>query len=302
MSITTTHPARIFPIGGDIPVTRIGLGTMRLTNASARNRPVGEAEIWNAEEDRAAAIAFLRSAVELGVDLLDTADAYGLGDGETQIADALNPYPPGLVVATKVGVLRPSPAEWIPLGHPAYLRQQAELSLRRLRVERIDLLQLHRVDPAVPIEDQVGALAQLQAEGKVRHIGLSEVTAAQLTAALAEAPIAAVQNLYNLAERASDPVVDLAAERGIAFLPYFPVAMGVHAGPDGPVAAIAAEVGATPAQVALAWLLHRSPTVVPIPGTSSVAHLRENLGALDVALTPGQIARLDALGRGTDPA
>ncbi len=302
MDITTTNPARIFPIGGDLPVTRIGLGTMRLTNASARPRPAAEAESWNAEEDRSAANAFLRAAVELGVDLLDTADAYGLGDGETQIADALAPYPPGLVVATKVGVVRPSPGEWVPLGHPAYLRQQAELSLRRLRVERIDLLQLHRVDPAVPLEDQVGALAQLQAEGKVRHIGLSEVTAEQLAAALAVAPIAAVQNLYNLAQRASDPVVDLAAERGIAFIPYFPVAMGAHAGPDGPVAAVAREVGATPAQVALAWLLHRSPTVVPIPGTGSAEHLRENLGALDVALPPDQFARLDALGRSGAPA
>jgi pyridoxine 4-dehydrogenase len=298
----TTKPVRIFPVGGDLPVTRIGLGTMRLTNASARHRPAAEAEIWNAEQDRTDVIAFLRAAVELGVDLLDTADAYGLGDGETQIAEALAPYRPGLVVATKVGVVRPSPPEWVPLGHPAYLRQQAELSLRRLRVERIDLLQLHRVDPAVPLEDQVGALAQLQAEGKVRHIGLSEVTAEQLTAALAVAPIATVQNLYNLAERSSDPVVDLAAERGIAFIPYFPVAMGAHADPDGPVAAVAREVGATPAQVALAWLLHRSPTVVPIPGTSSVEHLRENLGALDVALSPDQLARLDALGSGEAPA
>jgi aryl-alcohol dehydrogenase-like predicted oxidoreductase len=154
----------------------------------------------------------------------------------------------------------------------------------------------------VPLEDQVGALAQLQAEGKVRHIGLSEVTAAQLAAALAVAPIATVQNLYNLAERASDPVVDLAAERGVAFIPYFPVGMGAHAGADGPVAAVAREAGATPAQVALAWLLHRSPTIVPIPGTSSVEHLRENLGALDVALTADQITRLDGLGRVPDPA
>jgi pyridoxine 4-dehydrogenase len=302
MDITTTNPARIFPIGGDLPVTRIGLGTMRLTNASARHRPAAEAEIWNAEQDRSEAIAFLRAAVELGVDLLDTADAYGLGDGETQIAEALSPYRPGLVVATKVGVARPSPSEWVPLGHPAYLRQQAELSLRRLRVERIDLLQLHRIDPAVPLEDQVGALAQLRDEGKVRHIGLSEVTAEQLTAALAVAPIATVQNLYNLAERASDPVVELAAERGIAFVPYFPVAMGAHAGPEGPVAEIAREIGATPAQVAVAWLLHRSPTVIPIPGTSSAGHLRENLAALDLALTPDQFARLDALGRDAVPA
>ncbi|TQM14865.1 aldo/keto reductase [Pseudonocardia kunmingensis] len=301
MNTTTSDSSRIFRIGGDLPVTRIGLGTMRLTNASARHRPAAEAEIWNAEEDRSATIAFLRAAVELGVDLLDTADSYGLGDGETQIAEALAPYPPGLVVATKVGIARPSPTEWVPLGHPAYLRQQAELGLRRLRVERIDLLQLHRVDPAFPLEEQVGALAQLQTEGKVRHIGLSEVTAEQLTAALAVAPIAAVQNLYNLAERGSDPVVDLAAERGIAFIPFFPVAMGAHTGQDSPVAAIAREIGATPAQVALAWLLHRSPTIVPIPGTSSAGHVRENLGALDIALTAEQFARLGAFGR-TDHA
>jgi pyridoxine 4-dehydrogenase len=298
MTNTTTAPSRIFPIGGDLPVTRIGLGTMRLTNASARHRPAAEAEIWNAEEDRSEVIAFLRAAVELGIDFVDTADAYGLGDGESQIAEALAPYPPDLVIATKVGVARPSPTEWVPLGHPAYLRQQTELSLRRLRTDRIDLLQLHRVDPGVPIEDQVGTLAELEAEGKVRHIGLSEVTVEQLAKATEVAPIAVVQNMYNLSERGHEAVVDLAAERGIAFVPFFPIAVGAHAAPDGPVAEIAREIDATPSQVALAWLLHRSPTIVPIPGTSSVRHLRENLGARDIVLSPEQLARLDEL-RGT---
>lgn len=295
MTNTTTTQSRIFPIGGDLPVTRIGLGTMRLTNASARHRPAAEAEIWNAEEDRSEAISFLRAAVELGIDFVDTADAYGLGDSESQIAEALAPYPPHLVIATKVGVVRPSPTEWVPLGHPAYLRQQTELSLRRLRTERIDLLQLHRVDPGIPLEDQVGTLAELKAEGKARHIGLSEVTVEQLTKATEVAPIAAVQNMYNLSERGHEAVVDLAAERGIAFIPFFPIAVGSHAAPDGPVAEIAREIDATPSQVALAWLLHRSPTIVPIPGTSSVGHLRENLGALDVRLSPEQFARLDGL-------
>jgi aryl-alcohol dehydrogenase-like predicted oxidoreductase len=298
MTNTTTALPRIFPIGGDLPVTRVGLGTMRLTNASTRHRPAAEAEIWNAEEDRSEVIAFLRAAVELGVDFVDTADAYGLGDGESQIAEALAPYPPHLVIATKVGVARPGPTEWVPLGHPAYLRQQTELSLRRLRTDRIDLLQLHRVDPGIPLEDQVGTLAELKAEGKVRHIGLSEVTVEQLAKATEVAPIAAVQNMYNLSERAHEAVVDLAAERGIAFVPFFPIAVGAHAAPDGPVAEIAREVDATPSQVALAWLLHRSPTIVPIPGTSSVRHLRENLAALDVVLSPEQFARLDEL-RGT---
>jgi aryl-alcohol dehydrogenase-like predicted oxidoreductase len=292
---TTTTPQRTFSIGGDLQVTRLGLGTMRLTNASANDRPAAEAEIWNAEDDASRTIAFLRAAVELGIDLVDTADAYGLGDGETQIAAALAPYAPGLTIATKVGVVRPSPAEWIPLGNPAYLRQQTELSLRRLRVERIDLLQLHRVDPQVPLADQIGTLAELQAEGKVRHIGLSEVTAEQLAQALELAPIASVQNMYNLSERGHDTVVDLATERGIAFIPFFPIAVGAHADAGGVVAEVAREVGATPAQTALAWLLHRSPVIIPIPGTSSVEHLRENLGALDLTLSPDQFARLSAL-------
>ncbi|MFG3035440.1 aldo/keto reductase [Streptomyces sp. NPDC048330] len=288
---TKSPDTTIFQLGGDLPVRRVGYGTMRL--ADAPGDPTGpEAPIWTAPADRAAAVALLRTAAEAGVTLFDTADAYALGAGEELLAEALAPYRDEIAVATKVGVVRPSPTEWVPLGHPAYLRQQAELSLRRLRTDRIDLLYLHRLDENVPVAEQIGALKRLQEEGKVRHIGLSEVTVAQLTEAEAVAPIAAVQNLYNLASREHEAVVEHTAGRGIAFVPFFPVAMGGHAGPDGPVARVAREVGATPSQTALAWLLHRSPHILPIPGTSSAAHLVENLGALDVTLTEEQFARL----------
>ncbi|MFD8206362.1 aldo/keto reductase [Streptomyces sp. NPDC059695] len=289
-----TNPAAdptIFQLGGDLPVRRVGYGTMRL--ADGPGDPSGpEARIWSPPADRAAAVSLLRTAAEAGVTLFDTADAYALGAGEELLAEALHPYGDGVAVATKVGVVRPSPTEWVPLGHPAYLRQQAELSLRRLRTERIDLLYLHRLDGDVPVAEQVGALRRLQEEGKVRHIGLSEVTVAQLEEAEEVAPIAAVQNLYNLAARDHEDVVEHTAGRGIAFVPFFPVAMGGHAGPDGPVARVAREVGATPSQTALAWLLHRAPHLLPIPGTTSAAHLVENLGALDVSLSEEQFARL----------
>lgn len=283
----------IVRIGGDLEVRRIGYGTMRLAGAP-HERGGMTAPIWTAPTDRAEAIALLRRAVDLGVNLFDTADAYALGAGEELLAEALHPYRDGVVIATKAGVLRPSPTEWITHGHPAYLRQQAELSLRRLRTDRIDLFQLHRVDPAYPLDDQIGALRQLQEEGKIRHIGLSEVTVEELTAASRIAPIASVQNLYNLAERGHDAVVDHTAERGIAFLPYFPIARGEHAADGGPLAAVAREVGATRSQTALAWLLHRAPNVIPIPGTSSPAHLAENVGALGVSLTEEQFKRVGA--------
>ncbi|MFD4375391.1 aldo/keto reductase [Streptomyces sp. NPDC058486] len=290
---TNADSATVFRIGGDLPVRRIGYGTMRL--ADGPGDPAGpEARIWTAPADRAAALRLLRTAAEAGVTLFDTADAYALGAGEELLAEALAPYGDEVAVATKVGVVRPSPTEWVPLGHPAYLRQQAELSLRRLRTERIDLLHLHRLDENVPVAEQVGALRRLQEEGKVRHIGLSEVTVAQLEEAEAVAPIAAVQNLYNLEARDHEAVLEHTAGRGIAFVPFFPIAMGGHARPDGPVAEVAREIGATPSQTALAWLLHRAPHVLPIPGTSSERHLRENLGALDVRLTDEQFARLSA--------
>ncbi|MEV6978756.1 aldo/keto reductase [Kitasatospora sp. NPDC093806] len=291
-----TTARQTFAIGGDLTVRRIGYGTMRL--ADTPDLKPADAVIWHPPTPRSAALDVLRAAVGHGVQLVDTADSYALGGGEELVAEALHPYAPDVVVATKVGLTRPSPSEWVPLGHPAYLRQQAELSLRRLRVERIDLLQLHRIDPAVPLADQIGALKQLQDEGKVRHIGLSEVTVDELEQALEIAPIAAVQNWYNLATRRHDAVVDFTAERGIAFLPFFPIAVGGHAGADGPVSEVAREVGATPAQTALAWLLHRSPNILPIPGTTSEKHLVENLGAAAVQLTDEQYARLDGIAAG----
>jgi aryl-alcohol dehydrogenase-like predicted oxidoreductase len=281
----------IFRIGGDLEVRRIGYGAMRLANAP-HERTGMTAPIWTAPTDRAESVALLRTAVDLGVNLFDTADAYALGANEELLAEALRPHRDDVVIATKAGVLRPSPTEWITHGHPAYLRQQAELSLRRLGTDRIDLLYLHRVDPDYPLADQIGALQQLQEEGKVRHIGLSEVSVADIDAASGIAPIAAVQNMYNLAERGHDPVVDHTAERGIAFVPYFPIAMGGHAADGGPLAAVADELGVTRSQTALAWLLHRAPNVVPIPGTSSPEHLAENTGALGVTLTEEQFERI----------
>ncbi|MEV4126928.1 aldo/keto reductase [Nocardia sp. NPDC049707] len=291
----TATASEFFSLGGDLPVRRIGYGAMRLTDTPT-SRGGGTAHIWRPPTDRAEALAVLRGAVELGVNLIDTADAYALGGNEKLIAEALHPYRDDLVVATKIGNTRPGPEEWVPLGHPAYLRQQTELSLRRLRVDRIDLLYLHRIDPAVPIADQIGTLYQLQQEGKVRHIGLSEVSVPELQTAAKITPIAAVQNHYNLLARQHEAVVDYTAEHGIAFVPYFPIAMGEHARPDSPVATIAAQIGATPAQVALAWLLHRSPTTIPIPGTASITHLAENMGALEFALSDDQFARLTAIG------
>lgn len=274
-------------IGGDLKVNRLGYGAMRLT---------GDPGIFTPPKDRAAAIAVLRRAVELGVNFIDTADSYALGDNESLIAEALRPYKDGVVIATKGGNTRPSPEEWVAVGQPAYIRQQAELSLRRLGVETIDLYQLHRLDPNLPVADQIETVADLQKQGKIRHIGLSEVSVAQLKEAQAVAPIASVQNLYNLVTRQSEEVLNYTAEQGIAFIPWFPIAAGAHAGPDGPVGKIAAEAGATPAQTALAWLLRRSANILPIPGTSSIAHLEENYGALDLTLTDAQYAALDGLG------
>ncbi|GAB2633352.1 aldo/keto reductase [Nocardia goodfellowii] len=284
-----------FLLGGELKVSRIGYGAMRLAAAPEPGAEPGPAHIWRAPVDREAARAVLRTAVESGVNLIDTADAYALGENEELVAEALHPYRDGVVIATKVGLARPAPAEWVPVGNPAYLRQQAELSLRRLKLDRIDLLQLHRIDPSVPLADQIGALRQLREEGKVRHIGLSEVTVQQLREAEAITPIASVQNMYNLAERGHEAVVDYAAEHDIAFIPFFPVAGGGHAGSDSPVAAVAKEIGATPAQTALAWLLRRSPTILPIPGTTSLAHLAENLAAGEVRLSDEQFERLSAL-------
>ncbi|MGW4774514.1 aldo/keto reductase [Nocardia sp. NPDC004278] len=284
-------------LGGELTVSRIGYGTMRL----APQEPGFDTSVfhvWRAPADRQAAVAILRRAVESGVNLIDTADAYALGEIEDLIADALAPYRDDIVVATKVGAVHPTPTEWLPLGHPAYLRQQTELCLRRLRLDHIDLLQLHRIDPAYPLEDQMGALQQLVSEGKARHIGLSEVSVDQIRAAAEIAPIASVQNLYNLTYRDADDVLEYTAAQGIAFLPWFPVAAGAHAAATGTLADIAAELGATPVQVSLAWLLHRSPTMLPIPGTASLAHLDQNIAAARIQLSENQFERLSAIAAG----
>jgi aryl-alcohol dehydrogenase-like predicted oxidoreductase len=260
----------------EIPQTRIGFGAMRLCGPGA----------WEPTRDRAAARRVLRRVVELGVTFIDTADSYGLGDNEELIAEALHPYPTGVIIATKAGQSRPSRGEWRPLGRPEYLRQQAELSLRRLRVDRIELFQLHRVDPLVPLADQVGALVDLRDRGKIRHIGLSEVTVDQLAEAERITPIATVQNLYNLADRRHEDVLDYCTERGIVFIPWLPVGGG-HLRTDR-LATLAAGTGASPTQVALAWLLHRSPVMLPIPGTRSLDHLAENVAAARIRLSvPG---------------
>jgi pyridoxine 4-dehydrogenase len=283
MTMTDT---RTFTIGGDLPVRRLGFGAMRLTGPM----------VWGPPVDRAGAIALARRAVELGVDFIDTADSYGPGVSEEILAEALYPYPDGLVIATKAGQSRPSAAEWTPLGRPEYLRQQAELSLRRLRLDCIDVFQLHRIDPHVPAAEQFGALRRLQEEGKVRHVGLSEVTVAQIEEARSILDVVSVQNLYNLTERHHEDVLDYCERERIAFVPWKPIARGEHAGAEGPVAAVARELDATPAQTALAWLLRRSPVVVPIPGTSSIAHLEENAGAASVELSGEQFERLSGLG------
>ena len=284
MDTTTTLVARsgTFAIGGDLPVHRLGFGAMRLT---------GEG-IWGDPDDPDEAVRVLRRAVELGVTFIDTADSYGPFVSELLIRRALHPYPDDLVIATKAGLTRAGPHDWRPVGRPEYLRQQVELSLRHLGVDTIDLHQLHRIDAQVPLADQVGELALLQQEGKIRHIGLSEVTVDELTEAQRTATIVSVQNLFNLADRSAEPVLEHCEAHGLGFIPWFPLAMGELARPGGVLAAISEQTGAAPGQLALAWLLARSPVVLPIPGTSTVAHLEENLQAAAVELTDEQAQAL----------
>jgi aryl-alcohol dehydrogenase-like predicted oxidoreductase len=248
--------------------------------------------IWGEPPDHDEAIRVLRRAVELGVSLIDTADSYGPYVAEELIREALHPYPDELVIATKAGLVRTGPDEWHSVGRPEYLRQEAEMSLRRLGLERIDLFQLHRVDPKVPLEEQVGVFVELQREGKVRHIGLSNVSVEEIRRARAIARVATVQNRYNLADRASEDVLDYCASEGIGFIPWFPIATGELARPGGPLADVADQTGATPSQLALAWLLRRSPVMLPIPGTASVAHLEENVRAAEVQLSDEQFTAL----------
>ncbi|MGY1977761.1 aldo/keto reductase [Nocardia gipuzkoensis] len=279
-----------FAIGGHLPVHRLGYGAMQLTGPG----------VWGDPKDPDEAVRVLRRAVELGVNFIDTADSYGPFVSENLIRKALHPYREDLVIATKAGLTRQGPNEWRPVGRPEYLRQQAELSLRHLGLDRIDLYQLHRIDPQVPLADQLGELVALQQEGKVRHIGLSQVSVEQLRQAREIATIASVQNLYNLANRADEDVLNYAEQENIGFIPWFPIATGELAAPGGPLAAISAEHGATPAQLALAWLLRRSPVVLPIPGTSSVAHVEENIAAARITLTDDEFDSLSAATRSTD--
>jgi pyridoxine 4-dehydrogenase len=283
--MTAVAPTDTFSIGGDLPVHRLGYGAMQLPGPG----------VWGEPADPENARRVVRAAVEQGVDFIDTADSYGPVVSERIIAEALHPYPEGLVIATKAGLTRQGPGIWTPVGRPAYLKQQVELSLRTLRLERIDLIQLHRIDADVPLADQLGAFKELQDEGKVRHIGVSEVSVAELEQAREIVDVVSVQNLYNLTNRQSQDVLDHATEHGIGFIPWFPIATGDLAAPDSPVADIARELDATPSQVALAWLLHTSPVVLPIPGTKSVEHLSENLGAAQLRLSDEDMARLDAL-------
>ena len=275
----------LFLIGGDLPVTRLGFGAMRITGPG----------VWGDPPDRDTAIKVLQRAVELGVDFIDTADAYGPFVSEDLIAAALHPYE-GVTIATKGGFVRTGPNAWASVGRPAYLRQSVEMSLRRLRVDTIELYQLHRIDPEVPLPDQVGELDAMRKEGKIARIGLSEVSIAEITEARITAPIVSVQNRYNLVNRESQDVLDYCEREGLAFIPWWPMAVGKLAGQDGPVAAIARQTDHAPSQVALAWLLRRSPVMLPIPGTGSVAHLEENVGAAEVELTDEQFATLSALG------
>ena len=284
--MTTPHAGAsgTFSIGEDLPVNRLGYGVMQLPGPG----------VWGASPDPSNAVRVLRKAVELGVTLIDTADAYGPFVADLLIKDALHPYADDLVIATKVGFTRQGPNLWVPVGRPEYLRQQVELSLRHLGLERIDLLQLHRIDPLVALEDQLGELVALQSEGKIRHIGLSEVTVEEIRQARQLATIVSVQNLFNVARRDAEPVLDYAEANGIAFIPWFPLATGQLAKPGGPLDALAGKHNATASQLALAWLLKRSPVMLPIPGTRSVEHLEDNVAAGAVTLSDEEFAELSA--------
>jgi aryl-alcohol dehydrogenase-like predicted oxidoreductase len=265
-------------------VHRLGFGAMRITGPG----------IWGEPDDREVARSVVRRAVELGVDFIDTADSYGPGVSEEIIAEALYPYPADLTIATKAGLARTGPQRWVALGRPEYLRQQAELSLRRLEVDVLDLFQLHRIDPKVDRAEQFGVLKDLQDEGKVRALGLSQVSVDEIKAAQRVFTVATVQNRYNLTDRSSQDVLDYCEAQGIGFIPWAPVSAGELARPGGPVDVAAEELDATPAQVALAWVLQRSPVMLPIPGTGSIGHLEENLAAASLTLPADTVAALDA--------
>jgi pyridoxine 4-dehydrogenase len=273
-----------FTIGGDLEVRRLGFGAMRITGDG----------IWGPPDDPDNAKAVLRRVLELGVNLIDTADSYGPEVSENLIAEALHPYPEGLLIATKGGLRRTGPGEWPRDAHPDRLRECLDGSLRRLRVDRIDLYQLHSPDPTVPLEDSLGALKEAQGQGKIRHIGISNVSLSELERARAVVDVVTVQNRYNLVDRHSEGVLDACEAAGIGFIPWFPLATGDLARPGGPLDELAEAHDATPAQLAIAWLLARSPVMLPIPGTASVPHLEENVAAGELELEPQELERLAA--------
>lgn len=273
-----------FAIGGDLTVHRLGYGAMRITGDG----------VWGEPKDVEGAKKVLRRAVELGVNFIDTADAYGPAVSERLIGEALAPYAKGVVVATKAGLTRQGPNKWLPVGRPEYLRQEVELSLRYLKVERIDLWQLHRIDPKTPVEESLGEAVKLQQEGKIRHVGLSEVKPHEIDQARKIVKIVSVQNQYNLSDRKHEDVVEYCEKNGLAFIPWFPVAAGKLAQPGGKLDAAAKKHGATVSQLSLAWLLHRSKVMLPIPGTTSVKHLEENVAAASVKLSDAEWAEIEA--------
>jgi pyridoxine 4-dehydrogenase len=278
-----TNPT--FTLGGDLTVNRLGFGAMRIT---------GEG-IWGWPPDRENALKILRRAIELGVNFIDTADAYGPETSELLIAQALHPYPNGLVIATKGGLTRPGPGQWVQNGRPKHLKQAVEESLKRLRLERIDLYQLHAVDPKVPIEESLGALKQMHDAGKIRHVGLSNVDSDEIARARKIVPIVSVQNRYNIEDRKSENVLAYCEKENLGFLPWFPIGGGGGLKPENPLNAAAKAHGVSVVQIALVWLLERSPVILPIPGTSSLAHLEENVAAAKLKLTPEEWKAIDAI-------
>jgi pyridoxine 4-dehydrogenase len=278
----------VFAIGGDLEVHRLGFGAMRITGDG----------IWGSPDDPDEARRLLRRVVEVDIDLIDTADSYGPEVSENLIAEALHPYPDGLVIATKGGLLRTGPGRWPSDARPEHLREACEASLRRLKLDRIDLYQLHSPDSEVPFEDSVGALKELQEEGKIRHIGMSNVSVEELERARAIVEVVTVQNRYSLEDRGSEDVLEACEDAEIGFIPWFPLATGRLAEPGGPLDRIASEHDATPAQIALAWLLARSPVMLPIPGTSSVEHLEEDVAALEIELTPEEVGEIGSASEG----
>jgi pyridoxine 4-dehydrogenase len=281
---TITEVSKTFKLGGELEIHRLGYGAMRITGKG----------IWGEPADREAAKKVLRRAVELGVDFIDTADSYGPTVSEPLIGEALAPYAQGTVIATKGGLTRQGPDRWLPVGRPEYLTQQVEMSLRFLKRDTLDLWQLHRIDPQVPVEESLGAIKKLQAAGKIRFVGLSEVTVEQIKQARKTVEIVSVQNEYNLGNRKSEAVLEYCEREGLAFIPWFPVAAGKLAQPGGKLDTLAKQHDATVSQLSLAWLLHRSPVMLPIPGTSSVAHLEENMKAAQLTLSDAEWKDLEA--------